>query len=104
MATLRISREDAIKKLYHHKKEGNGRIISVVFRKRTTGELRTMNCRFKVKKFLRGGSRLYDFKAKRLMLVCDVNLVAIPGSPYRTINLDAIKTMCIDGNRYIVRQ
>lgn len=46
-----------------------GRFFSVVFVKRTTGELRTMICRTGVTKYLVGGELNYDPEEKGLIIV-----------------------------------
>lgn len=48
-----------------------GYFFSVHFIKRTTGELREMNCRFGVKSRLRGGQAAYNAKEKNLLCVFD---------------------------------
>lgn len=74
-----------------------GRIFSVVFVKRTTGEQRTMTARTGVKKHLRGGDAAYSFSAKSLLSVWDLGAKA-----YRSIPLDGILSLREGGAEYIV--
>ena len=61
-----------------------GKVFRVDFVKRTTGETRTMVCRFGVKKGLRGGKKAYDAGDKGLFTVWDF------GKGYRSITIDNI--------------
>ncbi len=65
-----------------------GQIFSVVFKKRTNGEIRKMRCRMGVTKYLKGGERAYDFKEKNLLPVFDLEK-----GEYRSIPIEAIITM-----------
>jgi len=69
-----------------------GQIFSVVFIKRTTGEVRRMVCRRGVKKHASGGGRAYDPKAHQLLLVFDMQKEA-----YRTIPLEGIREITTGG-------
>lgn len=73
----------------------NGRIVSVTFVKRTTGENRTMVCRTGVKKHLKGGDAAYSFSAKSLLSVYDLGKKA-----YRSVPLDAILSVTFGGVTY----
>lgn len=68
--------------------------------KRTNGEIRTFNCRLGVKKFEKGGSMTYDPREKKLVTVCDLDLVKEGKNPYRNINLDAIIEATIEGETF----
>lgn len=70
----------------------NGRTFAVEFIKRTTGELRLMNCRTGVKKHLKGGTQPYDPKAYNLLTVFDM----VSGG-YRTIPIDGITRIKVNG-------
>ena len=61
------------------------KLFRVDFLKRTTGEMRTMVCRFGVTKHLKGGKRAYDFGDKGLLSVYDINKQG-----YRSIPIDNI--------------
>lgn len=62
-----------------------GRIFRVTFVKRTTGELRDMNCRLGVTRYLRGGELPFSPKEKNLIIVYDVKKKG-----YRSISLDNV--------------
>ena len=95
---MKITLEEAAKKLYELKGDFN-KIFSVVFIKRTTGEERHMLCRMDAKHYLKGGEQAYDPKSKNLIFVFDMQKLA-----YRSINLDTIIKMKIDGIEYEVSQ
>lgn len=82
-------------------RNSNGKIMNVLFVKRTTGELREMVCRTGVTKHLKGGSPAYDFNAKKLISVYDMQ--AEVGKGYRSIPLDAIRSINIDGKHLRVQ-
>lgn len=46
-----------------------GKFFRVIFTKRTTGELRTMDCRTGVSKFVKGKGKVYEPKDKDLICV-----------------------------------
>jgi hypothetical protein len=78
------------------------RIFTVTFVKRTTGELRVMNCRKAsvngsagVRKGQKTGVPAYDFNEKQLLCVFDMKLGA-----YRSINLRDLVSATIDGRSY----
>lgn len=73
----------------------DGRITTVTFKKRTTGEVRVMNCRSGVKKHLKGDGPRYDFKEKNLVCVYDVQK-----RDYRTINCDSIISVKAHGREF----
>lgn len=75
----------------------DGKFFTVVFRKRTTGELRVMNCRQRVKKHLKGGEAKYRFSEKGLVSVFDVQK-----GEYRCFPLDALVSITAGGVEYIV--
>ena len=76
-----------------------GRIFSVRFIKRTTGEERVMTARTGVKKHLKGGKAAYDAAEKDLIFVYDLS-----AEGYRTIALDAITALRINGEQYEVAE
>lgn len=63
----------------------NGKIFTVRFTKRSTGEDRVMNCRLGVKKHLKGGSKAYDDREHRLITVYDLK-----SEGYRCIPLEGV--------------
>lgn len=75
----------------------DGRIFTVTFQKRTTGEMRVMNCRTGVKKHLAGGEPAYDFAAKGLLPVYDLQ-----NGGYRCLPFDGVKSVRLDGTTYTV--
>lgn len=90
-----ISQDEAQKivKNYHGRQ-----FFGVVFVKRTNGEDRTMGCRKGVRKGVRGGGLRFDPVKKRLVGVYDMAL-----GQHRFISLDTIKSVSMNGKRYIVR-
>lgn len=76
------------------KRAAGNRFFRVTFIKRTTGELRNMVCRFGVTKHLTGGEQKYDAESKGLLTVFE------PGKGYRSIPVDGIKEIQIDGVVY----
>jgi hypothetical protein len=73
----------------------DGKIFSVDFIKRTTGEERHMVCRLGVTSHLKGGTKKFDDNEKKLLTVYDVQK-----NGYRSIPLDAIVRVKISGRVY----
>lgn len=73
----------------------DGQIFSVVFVKRTTGEIREMVCRIGVTSHLRGGVKKFNDKEKNLLTVFDVQK-----NGYRSIPLENIIRVKIKGVVY----
>jgi hypothetical protein len=93
---------------------GNGQIFSVEFVKRTTGELRKMNCRKGVKKGVNGRGRNFDPASKGLIGVYDMQIASrvatlqAAGMPvkddgHRFISVEGIRSMTVGGQRYEVK-
>ena len=87
----------------------NGHIFTAIFVKRGNGELRIMNCRKGVKKYVNGTGMKYDPKAKGLLPVFDVQKAKElkaegkdPKKAYRTISLENLKELHIDKKEYVV--
>lgn len=76
-------------------KKSSGKIFSVTFVKRTTGEVRHMNCRLGVKSYLKGGELRFNPKKKNLIVVFDMQKKA-----YRMINLDTAYEIIIEHKKY----
>lgn len=93
MANKTVTRRQALQ----HIQENFGKFFSVTFTKRTTGEVREMNCRQGVKKHLAGGAPAYDFNEKGLIPVWDTQKQA-----YRSIPKENITQIVIDGERFDV--
>ena len=79
-------------------RSSNGRIMRVNFIKRTTGKLRVMSCRLKVRSKLNGGSKPYIDKDKGLLTVYDMGVHG-----YRSIPLDGIQEIKIDKVVYQIK-
>lgn len=76
----------------------NGKIFGVRFQKRTDNKIRTMSARLGVKKGLTGAGQKYDPKAKDLITVFSMD-----AKGYRSIPLDGLLNVTIDGEDYIVQ-
>lgn len=63
----------------------NGKFFTVKFTKRSTGEVRVMNCRLNVTKHLKGGEKAYDDTVHRLLTVYDIK-----AQGYRCIPLESL--------------
>jgi hypothetical protein len=90
-----ISKEITKKEAGQLAMQTKGKIFTVVFIKRTTGEERIMNCRLGVKKYLKGGSLPFDPVEKMLLPVYDLQK-----KDYRLLPLDGIKYIKVDGQLY----
>ena len=76
----------------------NGKFFRVIFTKRTTGKLRTMDCRTHVKKFVSGGGLKFDPDAKDLVIVWDLRAYDPNGDKgYRSINLRTVREIHFAG-------
>lgn len=73
----------------------DGLIFSVIFIKRTNGEVRKMVCRRGVKSYLKGGELGYSAKDNNLLNVFDMEKQA-----YRSINCETIIELCLHGQIY----
>ena len=87
-----------------------GQIFTAIFVKRGNGELRVMNCRKGVKKYVKGVGLKYDPKANNLLPVFDVQkakeLKAAGKNPegaYRSISLESLKELHINKEEFIVK-
>lgn len=74
-----------------------GAFFTVDFVKRTTGELRSMNCRTGVQKHLKGGDAAYNFTEHNLVSVWDVEKKG-----YRSIPVESIKRLALGGEEFTV--
>lgn len=92
-----ISRKDLIDILEKHKFDNSGRAFTVVFTRRTDGLKRTMNCRYGVVSKLKGGSAPFSFEDKQLHSVYD-----LVKHDYRSVPLDAVEKLSLDGVDYEV--
>ena len=87
-----IDKETAKKYIY----ATNGRIFSAVFTKKD-GEKRLMNCRLKVKKYVKGVGRKFDPSDKGLIGVFDLQK-----DQHRFINLNTLESLKIQGVEYLI--
>lgn len=74
-----------------------GKVFGVTFVKRTTGELRTMNARLGVKKYVTGEGLKFNPKAYALIPVFEM-----PKQQYRMINLEGLTQLNLEGEKYEV--
>jgi hypothetical protein len=103
------------------KNNHDSRIFSAVFVKRTDGTLRHMQCRYDVKKYLKGGEQAYEPKEHDLTCVFDINaaprynaeekvkiaegkMKERPAGDYRSINLEHLIRLSIGGKQYIIEE
>ena len=73
----------------------DGRIFSVEFIKRSTGELRTMTARTGVQKHLKGGKKSYKPANHNLLTVYDLG-----AKGYRSIPVEAIQRLSVGGQTF----
>ena len=84
----------------------SGGWFSVTFVKKSTGELRTLNCRCGVKKHLKGGSPAYNFTEKGLISVwspADVGAHGPNDNGYRAFAADMVTEIRANGQAWKVR-
>tara|TARA_B100000029_G_C17158658_1_gene808784 strand:+ start:316 stop:594 length:279 start_codon:yes stop_codon:yes gene_type:complete len=89
----KISLEEAVIKI----EESEGKIFSVVFRKRTTGEWRKLIGRLGVRKDVNGTGLKYDPETKQLMTVYDMQ-----NQGWRMINKNSITELQTKGESYVI--
>ena len=89
----KISLEEAVIKI----EESEGKIFSVVFRKRTTGEWRKLIGRLGVSKDVNGTGLKYDPASRQLMTVYDMQ-----NQGWRMINKDSISELQTKGESYVI--
>lgn len=99
---IKISRDGAKELIAGTRAKGT--VFGVEFIKRTTGELRVMNCRLDVKKYTVGGELPYKPADYNLIPVWDVNLGKNGGGKegYRMINAEGITKLTVGGEIYEV--
>ena len=88
-----ISLEEAVIKI----KESEGKIFSVVFEKRTTGEFRKLVGRLGVHKDVNGVGLRYDPATKQLMTVYDMQ-----NRGWRMINIEGLTQLQTQGASYVI--
>jgi hypothetical protein len=86
--------------------KGEGTFFTVEFIKRSTGELRVMNCRGGVAKYVKGVGMSYDPSKKGLVPVWEANNAEgdKAEAAYRMISAEGIKAVTAGGIRYEVEQ
>ncbi len=89
-----ISRRDAVEKMVNTK----GRVFSARFEKRTTGEMRKINCRLGVTKHLKGGELKYKPAERNLVGVFDMQKKG-----YRMIDVDGLTNLTVDGEEFVIQ-
>ena len=89
----KISLEEAVIKI----EESEGKIFSVVFKKRTTGEWRKLVGRLGVRKDINGTGLKYDPASRQLMTVYDMQ-----NQGWRMINKDSISELQTKGESYVI--
>lgn len=77
----------------------NGKIFSVTFVKRTTGEIRQMVCRLGVTSHLAGGEKSFSDEEKGILTVFDTQKQG-----YRSISCEAVTRIKVDGQEWIAPQ
>lgn len=85
-----------VKDAFDFIEQSKGRIFSVKFISRTTGEFREMTCRTGVTKHLAGGERAYDPAEHNLVYVYDMK------NGYRCFPLDGLTEIKIDGEWHTI--
>lgn len=73
-----------------------GQIFAIEFIKRSTGELRSMQCRTGVKKHLKGGTKAYTPKDHNLLCVYD-----LAAKGYRSVPVENVLSMTVSGQRFV---
>jgi len=92
-----VNIQEAAKALTNHLKNGNGRVFSACYVKRSDGKERVANGRFNVVAHLKGGERAYKPSDYKLVTYYDTN-----SAGYRSIPLDALKWVQVDGEKLVV--
>ena len=82
----------------------NGKIFSAVFTKKD-GEKRKMVCRRNVRKYVTGKGLSYNPEERGLVTVYDMQKCKVdPERAYRTINLETLEQIKIEGATYKVKE
>ena len=89
-----ITRDKAKKYIY----DTNGKIFSAVFTKKD-GQKRLMNCRLKVKKYVKGVGLKFKPQDRGLIGVFDLQK-----DQHRFINLNTLETLKISGIEYKIKE
>ena len=98
---MKISRKRAVDLINGTK----GKVFTVNFVKRTTGEVRKMNARTRVRNYVTGEGMKYNPISKNLITVFDMAIAkTLPKDQrhkaYRHINIDGLKTLLTNRKTY----
>ena len=88
-----ISKYDSVGKM----RTAKGKIFTVTFKKSSTGEVRTMNCRTGVSKDVKGIGLKYSRKDNNLFGVFDIQK-----QQHRSVNLDSLISLAMGGELYTI--
>lgn len=91
---MQVARQELLRQI----RESHGKIMTVLFVKRSDGSIRTMNCRTEVKKHLKGGESTIR-PHHRLISVYDLQSKA-----YRSIPEEGVFEVRIRGKAYRLNQ
>lgn len=89
---MRITKAEAVQRI----KNSGGSIFTVVFKKRTTGEMRIMNCRTDVSQYVKGTGKPVSAEA-RIIKVYDLK-----NKGYRSIPEEGLTQLKMGGQVYDV--
>lgn len=93
-----ITHQQAFEMMSHSNK-----FFTVTFTKRSTGEVRVMNCRVGVEKYTNGVGMKYDPISKNLLPVWERKYDGREGKEcYRSIALEGVTHLVIDNQHYDV--
>ena len=103
MKVKKVTLVDALRIILDQKSEGT--FFTVEFIKRSTGELRIMNCRGGVHKYVTGAGMAYDPIEKGLIAVWESNNAEgnKGKNAYRMISAEGVKAVVAGGERYEVK-
>ena len=108
---MQISLKDAVELI---ESIPNGQVFTVEFVKRTTGELRKMNCRKGVRKGVNGRGLNFNPKNRGLISVFDMKIaqrvsmlqregIPVKDDGHRFISIEGIQSIVAKGERYTVK-
>ena len=94
VGTITVSRDELVQKIKQEK-----RFFAVKFIKRSTGSLRTMICRNKVVKHLKGGEQKYNPSLHSL-----ITTYSMDSKDYRNIAIEGLVSARIGKVEYVVTE
>ena len=89
--------QDKAKQLIHNT---NGKIFSSVFTKKD-GTIRLMTGRLKVTKYLNDNARPRPYDPNKYNLICLFDMI---NKGYRMINIETLKQLTINKNKYVIKE